>query len=108
MGREAFVSPGTALRIRIEAQDVTLALQRPKDISALNVLPATVTSIRMGAGPGALVQLQAGNNLILSRITRRSADALRLAPGTAVFAILKAVSIPRSGIGDRRLADRSD
>lgn len=99
---------GTALRIRIEAQDVTLALQRPKDISALNVLPATVTSMRKGDGPGALVQLRAGDNLLLSRITRRSADALRIAPGTEVFAILKAVSIPRSGMGDRRSADRSD
>ena len=63
------VPSGTTLRIRIEAQDVMLALHRPEDISALNILPATVTSIRKGDGPGALVQVQAGGNLLLSRIT---------------------------------------
>ena len=39
------------------------------------------------------------------KTTRRSANALRLAPGTELFAVLKAVSIPRSGIGDRRAPD---
>jgi molybdate transport system ATP-binding protein len=95
-------APGAALRVRIEAQDVMLALEKPHGISALNVLPATVAAVRIGDGPGALVQLRVGGNLILSRVTRRSALALGLKPGTSLFAVIKAVSVPRDAIGDRR------
>lgn len=91
---------GAALRVRIKAQDVMLATTRPEGVSALNVLPATVRDLRMGDGPGAIVQLCAGKNLILSRITRRSAQTLGLAPGQEVFAVLKAVSVAREGLND--------
>ncbi len=90
---------GDALRVHIEAQDVMLALDRPEGISALNVLPATVRDIRMGDGPGALVQLDAGGNLILARVTRRSVDAMNLKAGQPLFAILKAVSVARDAVG---------
>ncbi|MFK7745211.1 MAG: molybdenum ABC transporter ATP-binding protein [Roseobacter sp.] len=93
---------GAALRVRIEAQDVMLATTAPQAISALNVLPATITSLRQGDGPGVLVQIKAGDNLMLARVTRRSADALGLVEGRAVFAVLKAVSIPRGAIGDQQ------
>lgn len=92
--------PGERLRIRVEAQDVMLAIARPEGISALNVLSATVREVRLGAGPGALVQLAAGPNMILSRVTRRSVKALGLAPGQEVFAVLKAVSVARGDIGN--------
>ncbi len=92
-------APGTALRVRVHAQDVILSRDRPVGLSALNILPATVTTLRLGDGPGALVQLQAGSDLLLARITRRSAAALTLAPGTPVFAILKSVSVARDDVG---------
>lgn len=91
--------PGTPLRIRILAQDVMLATTRPQEISALNILPATIRDIRPGDGPGALVRLDAGGETILARITRRSADALALTPGKPVFAILKAVSVAQESVG---------
>jgi molybdate transport system ATP-binding protein len=91
---------GARVRLRIEAQDVMIALRRPEEISALNILPATVTTLRVGQGPGVLVQLRAGENLILARITRRSAETLSLREGVQVFAVLKAVSVPRAAIGD--------
>ena len=90
---------GTALRLRIMAQDVMIALDRPAGISALNVLPATVRAVRMGEGPGALVQLAVGDALILSRVTRRSVLALDLRPGRAVHAVLKAVSVAQDSVG---------
>lgn len=90
---------GTAVRVRIAAQDVILSRARPEGLSALNILPATVTALRMGDGPGALVQLRVGDDLLLARITQRSAHALGLAVGTAVFAILKSVSVAPSDIG---------
>ncbi|WP_299678630.1 molybdenum ABC transporter ATP-binding protein [uncultured Roseobacter sp.] len=93
--------PGTHVRVWIEAQDVMLATQRPSGISALNVLKVRVNELRFGAGPGVLVQLAFGDAMLLSRITRRSADALSLAPGAEVFAVLKAVSVARDAIGEQ-------
>lgn len=90
---------GTGLRIRIAAQDVILSRARPHGLSALNILPATVTALRLGDGPGAIVQMRAGDDLLLARLTRRSARALDLAPGIAVFAILKSVAVAQSDVG---------
>lgn len=94
-------APGTPLRVHVEAQDVMIATERPCGISALNVLPATVRTLRMGTGPGALVQLRVGEALILSRITRRSVETLGLAPGQEVFAVLKAVSVAKEALASR-------
>ena len=91
--------PGTVLRIRVAAQDVILARTRPEGLSALNILPATVTAVRLGDGPGALVQVLAGDDLLLARITRRSAHALGLAPGVAVFAVVKSVAVAEGDVG---------
>ena len=93
---------GTALRIRISAQDVILARSRPEGLSALNILTATVTELRVGDGPGALVQLAVGDDRLLARITRRSAEALALHPGAQVFAILKSVAVAQGDIGGPR------
>jgi molybdate transport system ATP-binding protein len=90
---------GTRLRIRILAQDVMIASRRPEAISALNILPVTVVDLRLGEGPGALVRLDAGGDTLLARVTRRSAEALALAPGQQVFAVLKAVSVAQENVG---------
>ena len=90
--------PGTTLRLRILAQDVMIATERPKGLSALNILPATIAAIRPGEGPGMLVRLALGPDHILARVTRRSASALQLAPGQQVFAVLKAVSVARENV----------
>ncbi|MCB6179308.1 molybdenum ABC transporter ATP-binding protein [Rhodobacter sp. Har01] len=90
---------GASLRVRILAQDVMLATTRPIGISALNVLSTTVRDVRMGDGPGALVQLEAGDEMLLARVTRRSVDALGLAAGQPVFAVLKAVSVAQENVG---------
>lgn len=91
--------PGAQLRVRIAAQDVILSRQRPEGLSALNILTAEVTAVRLGEGPGAMVQLRAGEDLLLARVTRRSAEALELAPGVAVFAIVKTVSVAQGDVG---------
>lgn len=90
---------GTVLRIRIAAQDVMLACTRPEGISALNILPARVEAVRLGDGPGALVQLRAGSALLLARVTRRSVDALGLRPGLELFAVLKSVAVAQDDVG---------
>lgn len=98
-------APGTSLRVRIHARDVILSRSRPEGLSALNILPAVVTELRLGDGPGAMVQLRAGEDLLLARITRRSALALELSAGLPVFAILKSVSVAREDLGTASLQD---
>ncbi len=90
---------GAATRVRILAQDVIIARQAPVGLSALNILPCTITAIRGGTGPGVVVQMQCGQDRLLARITRRSSQAMGLAPGNAVFAVIKSVSIARTDIG---------
>jgi molybdate transport system ATP-binding protein len=86
--------PGAHVRIRIDAEDVMLALAEPRDVSANNVLPASVAAIRMeGPGAQADVQLRIGDAGLLARITRRSAQRLALREGTTVFAVIKSVTV---------------
>lgn len=89
---------GTRLSVRILARDVMLATTRPEGLSALIILPATVRDIRPDGAAAVLVQLDAGGEAILARVTRRSAAALDLAPGKAVFAIVKSVSVAEGSL----------
>jgi molybdate transport system ATP-binding protein len=89
---------GTALRVRIRARDVTLATIAPSGISALNVLPARVEQL-VPTAEGALdVQLRLGDQRLLARVSRRSSEALGLAPGREVFAVVKTVAIDRGNL----------
>lgn len=92
-------APGTQIRIRIEARDVILSRERPHGLSALNILPATVAAVREGDGPGVMVQLKAGDDLLLARITRRSARALGIEPGVTCYGIVKSVAVTRQNVG---------
>ena len=90
---------GRQLRLRVLAQDIILATERPQNISALNILPVVVTSLRYGYGPGVAVGLQLGDEKLLARITKRSATQLGLERGQSCFAILKATTVARGSIG---------
>jgi molybdate transport system ATP-binding protein len=89
---------GTALRVRIRARDVILAIARPAGVSALNVLAAEVERL-VPIEEGALeVQLRLGGERLLARVTRRSGEALGLAAGREVFAVIKTVAIDRRSL----------
>ncbi len=90
---------GTVLRVRVRARDVMIALAPPAGISALNVLPARVVEIGREPGPVADLRLASGSDTIVARVTRYSIDALRLAPGREVFAIVKSVAFDRRSLG---------
>lgn len=92
-------APGTHLRLRVPASDVTLALTRPEGVSALNILPARITAIRRGDGPGALVQLDCGGELLLARVTQRSVESMGLAHGMDLYVMLKALSVAPQNMG---------
>ena len=85
--------PGERVRLRVQARDVSLTLAPARDTSILNVLPARVRSLADDGPAQALVSLDVGDTPLLARITRKSADALRLAPGQAVFAQVKGVAV---------------
>lgn len=92
-------APGARVRVRIEAQDVILSRDRPEGLSALNILPAVVVAVKQGDGPGVIAQLKVGEDVILARLTRRSAEALDLAPGRTCHAIVKSVAVARGAVG---------
>ncbi|MDR0716878.1 MAG: molybdenum ABC transporter ATP-binding protein [Azoarcus sp.] len=89
--------PGSHVRCRIHASDVSLALAAHGDSSILNILPATVVAVAPIPPSGhALVQLKLrGDNapLLLARITERSRAALDIAPGREIVAQIKAVAL---------------
>ncbi len=85
-------APGAAVRLRIQARDVVLALREPQGLSALNVFPVTVAQLHSGEGPGVMVALKAGDAALLARVTRRSAEAMGLREGLQLFAVLKSVA----------------
>lgn len=89
----------TSTRVRILAQDVILSRTAPTGLSALNILPVKVMTLREGSGPGMIVQMQCGQDRLLARITRRSADALALKPQDDIYAVIKSVSIARTDVG---------
>jgi molybdate transport system ATP-binding protein len=87
---------GARVRVRLRAEDIMLAREEPRAISANNILPATVAQIARGERQ-ADVQLALGAARMVARITLASAKRLELAPGTSVFAIVKSVIVDASG-----------
>lgn len=92
-------APGSRLRVRIAAQDVILSRHRPEGLSALNILAGTITELRPGQGPGAMVTLAVGADRLTARITGRSAEAMGLAAGQDCHAILKTVAVAPEDVG---------
>ena len=86
--------PGQRHRLRVAARDVAIALQPPVDSSVCNSLAVTIAAISDDPHPGhVLVRLQLGEQMLLARISRHSCERLALAPGMAVQALVKAVSL---------------
>jgi molybdate transport system ATP-binding protein len=81
------------VRLQILARDVSLTLERQAGTSILNVFPAEVRTVSEEGASQVTVGLDIGGVPILSRITRRSAEALELAPGKRVFAQVKSVAL---------------
>ncbi len=84
---------GHAMRLRIHARDVSLALERHGDSSILNILPARVVEIAEENPAQVMLKLDAGGIPLLARITRKSCALLELRPGMAVFAQVKSVAL---------------
>jgi len=85
---------GAALRLRVRAQDVAVAVEPPRGLSIQNAVEARVDALRP-AGPAFVTAILSttGGARIPARITRLSADRLGLAPGRTVWALVKSAAL---------------
>lgn len=92
---------GQRVRARVLARDVSVTLGRAQDSSIVNILPATVLHLRDDGLDTVTLSLRlcepgaVQGATLLARVTRRSRDALHLAPGQAVFAQIKGAALTR-------------
>lgn len=84
---------GQTLRVRVQARDVSLTLERQSGTSILNILSATVSALSPDSPGQTMVSLDVGGSPLLARVTERSARALGLRPGLALYAQIKGVAI---------------
>lgn len=84
---------GSAVRLRIRAHDVSLALQPLTGSSIINSFPVTIVEMRDDGPAQITVRLQAGNETLLARVTRRSQRQLEIEPGKAMYALIKGVAL---------------
>jgi molybdate transport system ATP-binding protein len=89
---------GSVVRARIPARDVILATSLPDGLSVQNVLAGAIRSVTLPDGQhAATVDVAVGGLVIAAEVTRDAVQRLALAPGRAVFALVKAVSIDVTG-----------
>ena len=87
------LAQGSDVRLKIPARDVSLALEPPTGISIQNMLAATVTSIEPTKRPAfQAVSLTVGTQALLAIVTRKAVGDLDLAPGRAVYALIKSAT----------------
>jgi len=92
--RDTGLAPGSALRVRVLARDVSLAATAQAGSSIGNQLPAVVEAIADDEHPAlALVRVRLGTLPLVARLTRRSVHALALQPGQPVWAQVKTVAL---------------
>jgi len=84
---------GHTARLRVAARDVSLTLEHQSSTSILNIFPAVIEEITPEGKSQVTVRLIAGGVPLLSRITRKSAALLELAPGKSVYAQAKSVAL---------------
>ncbi|GAB6043993.1 molybdenum ABC transporter ATP-binding protein [Endothiovibrio diazotrophicus] len=92
--RDAGIPVGGAIRLRVLARDVSLALAPHHDSSILNVIEGVVTETAESAHPAVrLVRVEVGPTPLVARLTARSAEHLALAPGKRVWVQIKSVAV---------------
>jgi molybdate transport system ATP-binding protein len=92
--RDTGLRVGQAVRLRVLARDISLALEQPQHTSIQNLLQGVVQSVAPDRHPSqALLRLACGNTVLLARITARAVHELQLQPGTPVWAQVKSVAL---------------
>lgn len=85
---------GSKVRLRILSRDVGIAAQKIENISILNQLQSSVSSIEArGHERQITLTLQGSEQHLSARLTSKSFDALKIAEGKPVIALIKAVAV---------------
>jgi molybdate transport system ATP-binding protein len=85
--------PGSRVRLRVLARDVSLAAQ-PAQSSIQNLLQGCVEEVGDDQHPGlTLVRVRIGETALLARLTRRAAAALDVQPGKHLWVQIKSVAL---------------
>ena len=87
------LAKGQMVRLRVLARDVSLTLAHQTNTSILNIFPARVVELIEENPTQMTVRLDAAGVPVLSRITRKSAEALELVPGKQVYVQVKTVAL---------------
>ena len=96
---EVDMPPGSEVRLRIRARDVALATVRPVGISIRNILEGVVVEIQPEPETAfAETLVDVGGTRLRARLTRAAVADLELAPGKAVFALIKSIAFDRRGL----------
>ena len=86
--------PGSSLRIKVQARDISLSLAEDTQSSIINRLPVTLRALsHLGNPAQVLVSLDAAGHPLLARVTRFSSDQLGLHEGQQLWAQIKGVAL---------------
>lgn len=92
--RDQGIAAGSKVRVRVLANDVSLARERSDSTSIQNVLQGRIDAIGDDAHPGQLlVRVCVGDVALLASVTRRAAAALDLKAGEQVWVQVKSVAL---------------
>lgn len=87
---------GTAVRIRILARDVSLALSAQADSSIINKLGGVVSELLPGNDAAVMmVKVNIGDTALVAQVTCKSADRLQLHQGNRVWVQVKSAAVVR-------------
>lgn len=86
---------GQAVRVRVQARDVSISLLQPASTSVQNIFAAAVVDLAHDSPGQVMVALDVGGTRLLARLTQKSVESLALVPGTPVFAQVKGVAVLR-------------
>ncbi|MFC0408532.1 molybdenum ABC transporter ATP-binding protein [Roseomonas elaeocarpi] len=84
---------GEALRIRVPARDVSVAVARPEGLSVQNILAARLEQLTPLPSGEVMLALAVGPTSVLSRVTADAAARLALREGMPLWALVKAVAL---------------
>ncbi len=84
---------GARLRVQLLARDIIVSTLPPQGLSVRNALPGIIAAVTPDERESALIAIDVGGPRLLARVTEAAARELALAPGAAVWALVKSVSL---------------
>lgn len=92
--RDSGLPPGSRVRLRVQARDVSLTLDEPMRSSIQNHLPGVVEAVMADSHPAqALVRIRCDGQSLISRVTRKSVEELHIEPDLPVWVQVKSVAV---------------